>query len=712
MSAGSPEAGSFSIVEKPPYSGGMMVLELLAPNYPPRKVYIKSPRCVVGSGPDCTLRLVAEGVEPVHCVIIRSERQIHVERVAPQTWLNQREFHTALFRPGDRLQLGPIQIQLIGTGPAPKPLSNAPGIAAHGSAPKPTVSAPTSPVSVRKPTGAEASVPSGGEGISGGLAASGASAPFTVGKTSPRKDQIVRQLGHRRVKRLIALLREARQQTLALQTQMEQLRHDLDAVRSQQERLRTLSEQGAELEAQSRRLADWENRLLRHQAELQQQAAHLEAQRYGLERQWAQWQAQHAQVQQQLQRQAQALQQQQAELQQTQQSFQAELQKLQAQQEVLRQQQMQQQQALQAQEELLARKRQELADWQQRLETQTQALAQREAALAETQQALQHQRDLLEQEQQHWQDQKAQLEATVPEATVPEDRFERYTRAPEPRSASSTEEILRRLGMMPLLEEEAVQGTAPPQQPEIPTSTSPTSRGEPSPPDSSEQEEGIIHAYMERLLGRSWQQTFQTQSAEAEGETRNRFPAEKSALQKEEKEEDRAGSVPSRPERARRRGTAEWVPRAVAPERGVNLEAMRDLANLSAHSALEHHQRRKTWAAVWAKFLATVFSLLLGCGMLWLWGGNPEHDVALYAAGVCFAVAALWGVQYLLLAGKLILRTIGFGRSGALPLSPTIQESCSEGAPPGTELPTSGYLASPSSEGNAPSTNGHSPPCG
>jgi len=702
MSAGSPEAGSLPMVENYPSSEGAMILEILAPHYPPRKVSIKSTRCVVGSGPDCTLRLVAEGVEPVHCVIIRSHRQIHVERVAPKTWLNQREFHTALFRPGDRLQLGPIQIQLISPGPETKPLSNAPGIAVHGAgAPKPTVSAPKSP-------GAEAPAPLGSVGVSGGAAASVEAAAFTVGQSSPRKDQVVRQLGHRRVKRLVALLREARHQTLAMQTQLEQLRHDLDALRSRQEGLRTLAEQAAELETRSRRLADWENRLLRQQSELQQQAAQLEAQRQQLERQRAQWEAEHARLQQELQQQVQTLQQQQAELRQAQQSLQAELQKLQAHQEALRQEQIQQQQALEAQEELLAKKQQELADWQQRLQTQTQALAHREAAIAEGEQALQHQRDLLAQEQQHWQEQKAQLEATVPEATVPQERLERYTRAPEPRSGSTAEEILRRLGMMPRLEEDAQEGRETADRPDAPAPSSPQSRSETSSPESSEHEQGIIHAYMERLLGRSWPQTSPPRSAEEVEPAQDGCSAEKPAAQKEE---ETIGWGPSRPERSRRRGTAEWVPRTVAPERGVNLEAMRDLANLSAHTALEQHQRRQTLAAVWTKFLATVFSLVLGCGMLWIWGGNPEHDAALYAAGVCFAVAALWGVQYILLAGKLILRTLGFRRTETPPSSPIIQGNSSDVQPLGKDLSASGSLATPSAEGIDPNPNGNSPSC-
>lgn len=676
MAGGLPKASSLRSESGSSFLGEGIVLEIQAPNYPPRKVYIKSPRCSIGSAPDCTLRLVAPGVEPIHCVLIRSDRQLRVERVGPSTWLNHREFHTAPFQIGDRLQVGPIQIQLL------QLLSQGVEVTQATSRP----GGETSQAVVQERGGREiASSSCYGVEVPGEPASTSGSFPTKeLSESHPREDLSCQQ-SDPPPQRLINLLQQARQEIDSLHNQIEQLRKDFDVLQTLQVSLRSLEEQAAQLENRSYQVAEWESRLTRQQSELEAHLAHLEAQYQALQRQWSQWQAEQAQIQQEIRRQQQTLQQQLADLRQGQQTLQTQLQELQTNQNALRDQQLQYQQAFQAYQEQAAKIQQELAAWEQRLQTQAQAFEEQQAALAQQNQALQHQRQLLEQDQQQWEAQKAQQQDALSEARVSEERIQRYTRPPESRSGCSAEEILRRVGMMPNLEEEEEpedgSGLHTTREPALsqPPSDGPDSKA----PDSSEGEDGVVRAYLERLLGQGWNQA----APPAEGQV-DHPQGEKECREKKGFRRQPIGCPKSgggKMERSMPRPTAEWVPRTTPPEKGVDLEAMRDLANLSAHTALEQHHRRKTLAAVWAKFFVSLVSLLLGIGMLWLWGGKPEHDLALYAAGTCFAVAALWGLQYLLGAGKLLLRSFGIGRFSPLPVPPPPQaDSLQEGSSGGS----------------------------
>ncbi|HPP51503.1 MAG TPA: hypothetical protein PK777_01025 [Thermoguttaceae bacterium] len=515
MPVSHPEESRLKSVEAPSLEAGML-LRIQAPDYPPREVHIRSPRCSIGSGRDCTLRLVAEGVEPLHCVIVRSERQARVERASPSTRLNHREFHSAPFQPGDRLQVGPIEIQLVGLVPeSKKPASSeAPG--------------PPVPPLTQQSDGSQ-SLP---ESFRAEAPGQTASLPKASPKPKPAEravpEQTARRLGHQRAKHLVRLLRQARQEIVGLQTEIVQLRRQLEDFRTRDASARALEEsQKEELwNKRTQLLADLEARLTHRQHDLDRREAQWESQRQAMERQWAQWKEEQNQLQQELQRQAQALQQQQADLLQSKKALEEQLRQLEAQQQTLleqQQRQVQQQQTLQTLEEAAAQKQQELAEWQQRLETQEQALAdqkaalaQQQAELAQQQEALQRQQELLEKERQEWEEQKMQGDLSSPEVGVPQERIERYTRPPEPRSASSAEEVLRRLGMMPDLGEQEAEGLPSTVGEETGSrSESSPPRSEPESSETSESdEERIVHAYMERLLGRGWKQAAQPHPAD------------------------------------------------------------------------------------------------------------------------------------------------------------------------------------------------------
>ena len=97
----------------------------------------------------------------------------------------------------------------------------------------------------------------------------------------------------------------------------------------------------------------------------------------------------------------------------------------------------------------------------------------------------------------------------------------------------------------------------------------------------------------------------------------------------------------------------EMAPRAVAPERQVDLRAMRQLANLSAKNALHKHESKRLSGSTRMKLLVTCVSLVVGALLIdhpQLPGASP---VTIYGAVASFAVAALWGVNYLTLMSRL-----------------------------------------------------------
>jgi len=110
---------------------------------------------------------------------------------------------------------------------------------------------------------------------------------------------------------------------------------------------------------------------------------------------------------------------------------------------------------------------------------------------------------------------------------------------------------------------------------------------------------------------------------------------------------------------------SDMSPRAAAPEKTIDLSAMRELANFSAHRAIDRHSRGNLKRAGMNKLLVTLFSLAAGGAMLWIWRYKSPTDLAFYAAMVSFLASVCWGMQYALLTGRLII-----SRSGRLYLPP------------------------------------------
>ena len=127
---------------------GELVLRVWGPGQAGEIVRLRSAKCSIGSGPQCTLRLVAAGVEPVHCVLLRGNQRTIARRWAPGPRLNGGVFADAELRPGDRLSIGPVELDVLETGlwlpglETDSALPAAPEIDAHGAADTETRSLP------------------------------------------------------------------------------------------------------------------------------------------------------------------------------------------------------------------------------------------------------------------------------------------------------------------------------------------------------------------------------------------------------------------------------------------------------------------------------------------------------------------------------------------------------------------------------------------
>jgi hypothetical protein len=75
----------------------------------------------LGADERCPLRVQAKGVQPWHCLLTQGEKRTIVHRLAPQARINGQSFVEAVLHAGDRLEIGSIELELVG-GAEPCPL--------------------------------------------------------------------------------------------------------------------------------------------------------------------------------------------------------------------------------------------------------------------------------------------------------------------------------------------------------------------------------------------------------------------------------------------------------------------------------------------------------------------------------------------------------------------------------------------------------------
>jgi hypothetical protein len=248
---------------------------------------------------------------------------------------------------------------------------------------------------------------------------------------------------------------------------------------------------------------------------------------------------------------------------------------------------------------------------------------------------------------------------------------------PSQASPQSSEEVFRRMGMASLLneDEEGQQWEETPSPP-APEKTRPVT--ETPDPTSPPEEDESIDDYMARLLdrvragtGRSHEppafgaSSLAASASPASAQPASARPASANATSSLAASAEPA-SAPPAPEAAdspspgpasasEPREPAPWSPRAVAPERSLDLSAMRDLANYSAQAAIDHHARRRLLGTAITKLVVTAASLAAAAILLWIWWAHQDQRATLYAAFASLVVALLWAAQYVFLRASIFL---------------------------------------------------------
>ncbi len=90
----------------------------------------------------------------------------------------------------------------------------------------------------------------------------------------------------------------------------------------------------------------------------------------------------------------------------------------------------------------------------------------------------------------------------------------------------------------------------------------------------------------------------------------------------------------------------EYTPRNSAPERGSNMAALRELANASAQNAIETCDKSRTAKSAMGRIPLLLVELVCG-GLMLVWSMRTGHGVAYAGMVVCFIAAAMTGVHTL-----------------------------------------------------------------
>jgi hypothetical protein len=114
-------------------------------------------------------------------------------------------------------------------------------------------------------------------------------------------------------------------------------------------------------------------------------------------------------------------------------------------------------------------------------------------------------------------------------------------------------------------------------------------------------------------------------------------------------------------------GARDCGPRARAPEKAEDLVSLRELANLSAQSALDTHARSRLIKSVNAKLAVVAVALATAGVLFWRWFAIPGSVMHYYMGLAVILIAVLWGVQYAALAGYAYLTSGGRNTSGDKP---------------------------------------------
>ncbi len=611
-----------------------------------RVVRVKGRKCSVGSGPGCTLRVVAPDVEPVHWLLVLGRNGVFARCWASRGQCNGEPTSGAILRPGDRLTLGSVVLELVGFHTTPDgdgeqlPSSWAGTEAGDEPSTPPRTEQRSRPVTNPAPQPDDSST---GTRLS--------KAEIAAVSHLRRRLRSFGRIAARRIRQVETKLREteaklATQGQLAADLQLragsalEEIRRQLATLEGEREQLDALfgelREQFGELREQRNRFEEqkkaWEAARLRQEEELDRRTAEIERQLAELRR---------------------------------------------ADRIVAAVPDTPVQQRDDQGESLPERASEDLP---------AQSTFEEETTVGE---AGSSSGDSFEPGSPAPGDQRCATpdevsgepsEGLVPGA-VDRSKPEDAERGCESESApTSAEAVLRRLGIVPQFDDEPDDTPAEPQlqattsqaaaeaaSPQLTsllgvrTEEETSESGSQTGGSTGDSDEDSVEQYMARLLERLRQESGDS----GDGAGREDYqPAHRTPSHDPVVPTSREQSQPSAAgdeEQSHKQPLGKLSPRAVAPEKAVDLQAMRRLAVLSAEGALTSFARRKLNNTRRSKLLVACVAASSGGALFWINYHWPGNAAAAYGAVLAFVIAILWGIQYAVLAGKLLV-----GRSGRL----------------------------------------------
>jgi hypothetical protein len=694
-------------------AGGDLVLQICGNSRHGQIVRLKAPKCTIGSAANCTLRLRARGVAPLHCLILRGPGGAVVRRWSPDTLLNHQAFTDAALSPSDRLSVGPVELEVLSSGsganwvaPAPAverlPLPQLPDLEVQ--AEREQLESQRAAVELQRQqwqterTEAEQGLATRSEELDARHAELDARATALEAQRAALDEDRRHwesECGER-MAAAAAQLEQLKPQTAELAAQRKALDEERrhweserdECMAAAEAQLEQLKPQTAELAAQRKALDEerrhWESecgeRMAAAAAQLKQlkpQTAELDAQRKALEEDCLRWQAERAEAERLLQEQNEelnnrltALNAQLAELEATRAALDEERRRWEAERDegmaaaaAQLEQLMPQTAELDAQRKALEEDR---LQWQaeraeaerlsheqnEELNNRLTALNARIAELDARAAELNVHRQAFDLEQQQWQTDRAKLQRRLNER---DGALTVRLADLDARSAdldARTAELATRQATL-----DADRALFHEDRSRWQQQQEQAAAPRPAAAAVLDDEEESVDDYMSRLMDRI------RSSAGDSGPSTYTPP----------KSEPRrpAGSQPAAAEVARpriiaqaqtpieQREPVQMSPRTVAPESRVNFSALRELANLSARADIDRHARQTLIRTIYSKLAVAVVAFLSGAVLLWMWNSIQTGNQTFYSSLAALLIAIFWVLEYAILTGRLFVSNSG-----------------------------------------------------
>jgi len=260
----------------------------------------------------------------------------------------------------------------------------------------------------------------------------------------------------------------------------------------------------------------------------------------------------------------------------------------------------------------------------------------KQEAIEEERRELESGRKSLDEERQQWLSERESFETqkTGAESCGDEAGFSK----PVDGSPNSTAEIFNRLGLqLPSDDEEEGEERASHRRED-------QSVRQPLPDQEQERsgcdDEGSIDSYMNQLLNRVQNIKSDTKPGDAE------FQSRESTQDPVARPHDEVTNSLPKFKSEKNREMADLSPRTVAPEKTAGLSVLRELAKVSADSAINTHSKKVLSQATRGKLIVSIVAVVTGLTLLWLWGSFDVGGLAAYSALSSFLIAVFSFIQY------------------------------------------------------------------